>query len=158
MGHLIEYRGPTDEEKGLFLEWMRDHMGATVGAVMEFLELDWQEFARLFGTVGEVRAIECDRRLAGFIWIEKRKRDLHVHGIILQPEYRGKGLGGRIFDDLAAEFRDDVDAFELGVRTSNDGAIRFYERRGFRLHRTIEDVGFRIYRKLPNEGPAEPTT
>jgi ribosomal protein S18 acetylase RimI-like enzyme len=147
MERVIEYRVPSSEERATFLEWMREHMEGTVQAVMRFLDLTWQGFAELFGTVGEVRAICCEATVAGFLWIERRDRELHVHGIILRPEFRGRGLGRSIFERLEEEFKGRVDVLELGVRVSNEGAIRFYERIGFELDRTIDEIGFLVYRK-----------
>jgi len=144
---VITYRAPTSDERALFLVWMREHMAGTVEAVMEFLDLTWDGFAELFETVGEVRAVCDGDDLAGFVWIEARDRELHVHGIILRPEFRRRGIGAGIFEDLEAEFAGKVDAIELGVRTSNEDAVRFYERRGFRLERSIDEIGFCVYRK-----------
>ena len=144
---MIEYRTPTPDERARFLDWMREHMAGTVEAVMEFLDITWGGFVELFETVGEVRAVRDGDDLAGFVWIEVRDRDLHVHGIILRPEFRRRGIGAGILEDLEAEFAGKVDAVELGVRMSNEGAIRFYEGHGFRLERSIDEIGFRVYRK-----------
>ncbi|MFC2078026.1 GNAT family N-acetyltransferase [Candidatus Bipolaricaulota bacterium] len=144
---MIAYRTPSSEERAIFLEWMREHMAGTVEAVMTFLDLTWDGFADLFRTVGEVRSAWDDGKLAGFLWIEKRARDLHVHGIILQPEFRGRGLGTTIFENLETEFEGEIDALELGVRASNEGAIRFYERIGFEIERSIAEIGFHVLRK-----------
>ena len=144
---MIAYRTPSSEERAVFLEWMREHMAGTVDAVMTFLGLTWDGFADLFRMVGEVRAVSDDGKLAGFLWIEKRERDLHVHGIILRPEFRGRGIGAEIFELLEREFEKEIDAFELGVRASNEGAIRFYERIGFAVERSIEEIGFHVLRK-----------
>lgn len=122
-------------------------MEGTVEAVMQFLDLTWDGFAELFATVGEVRAVCEDEILAGFLWLEKRERELHIHGIILRPEYRGKGLGTWILEGLEAEFAGRVDVIELGVRTPNKGAIRFYEKNGFRLTKSIDEIGFNVLRK-----------
>lgn len=142
-----EYRTPNSEEQAVFLEWMREHMAGTVEAVMGSLDVTWEGFADLFRTVGEVRAVSDDGKLAGFLWIEKRERDLHVHGIILRPEFRGRGIGAGIFEGLETEFEGEIDALELGVRASNERAIRFYERIGFGIEKSIEEIGFHVLRK-----------
>ena len=85
--------------------------------------------------------------LAGFLWIEQRKRELHVHGIILLPEFRGQGRGASIFKGLQEEFEGRIDVIELGVRSANDGAIRFYERIGFEITKSIDEIGFRVLRR-----------
>jgi len=144
---MISYKEPTPDERTLYLEWMREHMAGTIEAVMVFLELTWEGFAGLFETVGEVRTILEDGVRAGFLWIELRERVLHVHGIILDPAARGKGIGTTVFGDLQDEYAGRVDAIELGVRVVNEGAIRFYERIGFQTHQSIEEIGFRVLRR-----------
>ncbi|MGB2983858.1 MAG: GNAT family N-acetyltransferase [Candidatus Bipolaricaulia bacterium] len=141
---MIEYRTPTPEERDTFLEWMREHMADTIDAVMAFMDLTWEGFSELFGTVGEVRAIYDGDTLAGLLWIEHRERVLHIHGIILRPEFRGRGIGTGILESLENEFAGEVDVLELGVRTSNEGAIRFYKRVGFEIAKPIEKIGFLV--------------
>jgi len=153
---LIAYRPATPEERAAFFEWMREHVAETGDAMMEFLGLTWDGFADLFEAVGEVRVICCGRDDVGFLWIEARDRDLHVHGIVLRPEFQGQGIGTSVFARLEEEFAGDVDVLELGVRVSNEGAIRFYEGLGFERARTIDEIGFLVYRKALAEPERAP--
>lgn len=53
--------------------------------------------------------------------------------IAVRPELRGRGLGARLLDEvLAVSRRQGVAKLYLEVRDSNDGALRLYERFGFR--------------------------
>ncbi len=57
------------------------------------------------------------------IWIEE---------IYLLPEHRGKGFGGMFFALLESEFPDTA-RFRLEVEDDNAGAVRLYERTGYRM-------------------------
>lgn len=67
--------------------------------------------------------------------------------IAVRPELRGRGLGARLLDEvIAVSRRRGVAKLYLEVRDSNDGALRLYERFGFR------EVGRRrSYYKEPRE-------
>lgn len=67
--------------------------------------------------------------------------------IAVRPELRGRGLGARLLDEVVAvSRRRGVAKLYLEVRDSNDGALRLYERFGFR------EVGRRRgYYKDPRE-------
>ena len=45
--------------------------------------------------VAELRQVDDDGSVAGYVWIEVRERTLHVHALLLEEEFRGRGLGGR---------------------------------------------------------------
>lgn len=67
--------------------------------------------------------------------------------IAVRPELRGRGLGARLLEQVVAvSRRRRVTKLYLEVRDSNDGALRLYERFGFR------EVGRRTsYYKEPRE-------
>lgn len=54
-------------------------------------------------------------------------------GFVLDREYRGKGLGGKILDMAVERVFQDFGPrpIALGVHKDNAGAARFYQRRGF---------------------------
>jgi ribosomal protein S18 acetylase RimI-like enzyme len=56
-----------------------------------------------------------------------------IESLAVLPEYRGHGLGTELLDRLERELRaQGVADLVLGVLPGNDGAIRMYERRGYR--------------------------
>jgi len=122
------------------------HLGTEEDSGLRFLGLSLEQFAGLFRTVGEVRAVVSDGSVAGFLWLELRERELHIHGIILLPDFRGRGLGGQAIASAQREFAGRIDVIELGVQLANTSAIGFYEHLGFVRHDTKTAPGFQIMR------------
>ncbi|OGS50993.1 MAG: hypothetical protein A3K65_01865 [Euryarchaeota archaeon RBG_16_68_12] len=104
-------------------------------------------FKRLFRVAGWVYGVYDGRALAGFAWIELRGDVLHIHGLVLSKELQGRGIGTRVLAILEKEFRGKAKAIEIGIYSSNDRARAFFERQGYRVDRTREDLEFHILRK-----------
>jgi ribosomal protein S18 acetylase RimI-like enzyme len=128
-----------------FAELWAETMPADAERIYAELGLTTDEVARLPHEVGELREVEENGTTAGYVWLELRKRTLHVHALLLEPEFRGRGIGGRILAGLEDEFRGRIDEVELGVEPGNAPALRLYERAGF--ERAGERLGFLIMRK-----------
>ena len=120
-------------------------MPADGGRALSELGLSAGEYERLGHEVGEVRQLEVDGSVAGYVWLEVRDRDLHIHALVLEESFRGRGLGGRAIELLLAEHAGIVDTVELGVEPENRPARALYERAGFEY--TGERLGFLIMRK-----------
>lgn len=128
-----------------FAELWAETMPADAERIYAELGLNAEEVARLPHEIGELREVGEDGAVAGYAWIELRERTLHVHALLLEPECRGRGIGGRVLSELEDEFRGRADAIELGVEPGNEPARRLYERSGF--ERVGERLGFLILRK-----------
>jgi ribosomal protein S18 acetylase RimI-like enzyme len=139
MRPLEEQRLPRFSE--LFAEFMppgADEIYAELGLAPE-------EAARLPREVGELRQLDEDGQVGGYVWLELRERTLHVHALLLEEGFRGRGIGGNVLAALEEEFRGRADEVELGVEPGNERALRLYERTGF--ERVGERLGFLIMRK-----------
>jgi ribosomal protein S18 acetylase RimI-like enzyme len=80
-----------------------------------------------------------------------------MHAIILWPEARRRGVGTRVVQALVEEFSPRVDEIELGAQDTNEAAIRFYERLGFRKVVAETAPGFSIlHLSLYGEGEPNP--
>jgi ribosomal protein S18 acetylase RimI-like enzyme len=56
-----------------------------------------------------------------------------IESLAVLPEHRGRGLGSALLDRLERALRDQgVTDIVIGVLPGNDGAVRMYERRGYR--------------------------
>jgi ribosomal protein S18 acetylase RimI-like enzyme len=128
-----------------FAELFTEFMPPNADAVYAELGLTRQEAAELPLQIGELRQVIEEGEVAGYVWIELRERTLHVHALLLEPEFRGQGLGARVLADLEDEFCDRIDEVELGVLPRNDRAIALYEHSGF--ERVDDRLGFLIMRK-----------
>ncbi|HZS24525.1 MAG TPA: GNAT family N-acetyltransferase [Gaiellaceae bacterium] len=105
-----------------------------------------ERFRQLPHEVGELLQVELGADVVGFVWLEVRARELHLHALLVRPGFRGQGLGGRALAALVARYDDDVDAVELGVVPGNTAARRLYERAGFTY--VGEREGFLIMRRI----------
>ena len=137
---------PLDEERlSRFSQLFAESMPPDADELYAELGLTPEEAARLPREVGELRQVEEDSDVFGYVWVEARERTLHVHALLLEEEFRGRGLGGFVLAALEDEFREAVDAVELGVEPANRRALALYERTGF--ERVGERLGFLIMRK-----------
>jgi len=142
----ILLRLPTQDERAAFLQMFREQLGESEGSALAYVGLSWDELAGLFTSLGEIRSIVEDAGVAGFVWIELRGRELHLHAIVLSLSYRGRGVGRRVFRELKREFGGLADVIELGVQEENKSAIDFYRHLGFHDVESETAPGFLIMR------------
>src|SRR4030043_1891063 len=144
---MLKFKSANAEQYDVFLQLMWDDGQEYWADTMRIMQLTWEEYAQIFRKRGEVSAIYQDENLAGFYWIEERVDTLHLHGLILKNEFQGRGIGTAILSILAERYTNKMDKIELGVYQSNTGAIRFYERLGFKITRSLSDLPFYIMQK-----------
>ncbi len=128
-----------------FWSLFQESMSAGVDEFVAGLGISREEYERLPQEIGELRQIESDGETAGYLWLEVRGRELHVHALLLEPEHRGRGLGGRALESLVDTYTDEVDVVELGVEPDNAAARTVDERAGFEY--VGERLGFLIMRR-----------
>jgi ribosomal protein S18 acetylase RimI-like enzyme len=133
-------------ERDAFFHVALQQLGKDTERALGYLGLTLEQFRALYEGTGEVRTVLVDGTRAGHVWIELRGRVLHIHGVVLLPEVRGKGIGTAAFGLLRDEFAGRIDWIELGVQIENRGALRFYERLGFRESGHDTAPGFRVLR------------
>ncbi len=74
-----------------------------------------------------------DELLVGYVIVSRYVDAWHVMNIAVQPERRGRGIGAALLDQLFETTSGDTRrGYTLEVRVSNEGAIRLYERLGFK--------------------------
>ena len=143
----IHTRPATHEEYARFLDLMREEAGDYLERTLGLMELPWEEFAQLFQTVGEVLALLEEAEVAGFCWLERREKVLHLHAIVIKEACRGRGIGTRTLHLLEERYRDTVESIELGVHGSNTGARQLYRRLGYERVRLLEELNFENLQK-----------
>ena len=92
-----------------FAELFAESLPAGADEIYAELGVTRQEALRLPLQIGELRQVVEEGEVAGYAWIELRERTLHVHALLLEPEFRGVGLTTRVLDDLEDEFGDRID-------------------------------------------------
>jgi ribosomal protein S18 acetylase RimI-like enzyme len=85
--------------------------------------------------------IQCGEIPIGRIFVVRGEREIRVVDVGLLPEYRNRGIGGRLMRSVLDEGLNTGKPVRLHVETFNHGALRFYERLGFR---PINDYGMHI--------------
>jgi ribosomal protein S18 acetylase RimI-like enzyme len=77
-------------------------------------------------------------RTAGRIWVGRGEEEIRLLDIVLLPEFRGQGVGAVLVGALIEEARSAGKRLRHMVFVLNEGALRFYQRHGFRV---FEEVG-----------------
>jgi ribosomal-protein-alanine N-acetyltransferase len=78
-------------------------------------------------------AVADDGELVGYLVLSRYVDAWHVMNLAVQPEWRRSGIGSALLERLLLETRGDTErGYTLEVRVSNVGAIRLYEKFGFR--------------------------
>jgi ribosomal protein S18 acetylase RimI-like enzyme len=83
---------------------------------------------------GQSFIAQADGTDAGWVVLAELPDAIQLVEVMLLPELRGKGIGSEVIRGIAAEAKGPL---RLTVSRMNPGAIRLYERLGFR--RTGED-------------------
>lgn len=128
-----------------FWSLFQQAMQAKTDSLLAALGLTAEEYERLPLEVGELLQIESEGATVGYVWLELRERELHVHALLLEPRYRGHGIGGRVLQSIIEAYGNAVDVVELGVEPGNAAARAVYERAGFTY--VGERLGFLIMRR-----------
>lgn len=93
----------------------------------------WVSFSRYHSSITATH----QGNMVGLItlYLQPYKRIMHQSelGVIVCPEYRGQGIGSRLFDEIEKMAKNDfkIELLHLQVYYSNP-AIHLYERKGFR--------------------------
>jgi [ribosomal protein S18]-alanine N-acetyltransferase len=77
-------------------------------------------------------AASAHGRLAAYMVCSRYDTVWHLMNVAVDPDVRGNGIGTALLERLLEEVDDPDARYTLEVRTSNTGAIRLYERFGFR--------------------------
>jgi ribosomal protein S18 acetylase RimI-like enzyme len=144
---MITYERATENQYVEFLNLILDHMSDYIETLMELMGMRIEEFDHLLKTVGRVYSIRRDQIVKGFYRVEERGPELHLHGIILKEKYQGEGIGTQTLKKPEEEYGRKKEYIELGVHSTNVGAIKLYEKLDYRRLATKEDLGFHILRK-----------
>jgi len=131
-----------------FLRRFEESFAGGMEPVLEATGMTRAELEEAMRTTGEIRAVAVDGEDAGSVWLELRGRTLHLHALLLDSAFRGRGVGRTVLEQLGDEFRDRADELELGVEQGNTAAERLYEETGFvEVESPHAGLGFRVLRR-----------
>ncbi len=86
--------------------------------------------------IGEYRRILCDGETAGWLRVCDHGDRLELDDLYVLPGFQNRGIGTTTLNKLLGESEKPV---FLYVFTRNAGAIRLYERLGFRVRETVSE-------------------
>jgi ribosomal protein S18 acetylase RimI-like enzyme len=77
---------------------------------------------------------------AGTHVVSRRYGVAAIGAVITRPSHRGRGLGALVLSALCRRLADEYETIGLNVETSNESALRLYDRLGFRRVLQYEEI------------------
>ena len=115
-----------------------DREAWTEGKNHEFIP-DGEHIWRIWMEHAVVFCAEIDSRIAGAILaIPCVNGDYCIHKVFVKKEFRGKGLGSRLFEVLLKDIDEQNLRTFLTVDPDNKAAISLYEKWGFKERRFVK--------------------
>jgi ribosomal-protein-alanine N-acetyltransferase len=81
--------------------------------------------------------IEINGFLAGYILWLNRKKYFRLYSLAISKKYQNQGLAKRLLDYSFEHLKEK--SFSLEVKVSNIGAIKLYEKFGFKIKKVLEN-------------------
>lgn len=83
---------------------------------------------------------EVDRKIVGYIIGCEKNGGGEIISMAVDPKFRREGIGGRLLNFILDNFgKKEINALKLHVRTKNRGAIKFYQKFGFQVLKTVKN-------------------
>jgi ribosomal protein S18 acetylase RimI-like enzyme len=109
---------------------------------MDLLQLNWDQFGKVFRERGMAFRALRDAKLVGGCWVEQCGDVLTIHGLMVTAPYRRQGIGTWILYTLQKIFAERIQVIELVVHRSKPAAIALYEKFGFEMVEAMAETGF----------------
>ena len=123
---LRVYRSTREEELAMIADWSDEQKDAFVRQQFTAQHAWYQEHY-----VGaEFQVILVDGAPAGRLYVHRREKEIRIMDIALLPEFRGRGFGTTLLQDILAEGRRSARPVTIHVESFNP-AQRLYARLGF---------------------------
>lgn len=82
---------------------------------------------------GGISLIEADGELVGMIQLFEHADSLEIAEVQIEPVHQGRGIGTAVIRDVICRAANDGLPVNLRVGRKNEGALRLYERLGFKV-------------------------
>ena len=104
-----------------------------------YYSLDEYLYFIMFSSYKEVLIAEESNNICGYILGEHNGEYMHVLSFGVYPEYRRKGVGRKLMDEIVklAKTNNDIESISLNVHVENIVGITFYESYGFKRVETL---------------------
>lgn len=123
--HLIIESAAEELGAAAWPEPMRSHLlGVQYAGRRQSRRVDFPDAAS--------HVIQADGVDAGWVVVAAMPGELHIVDIMILPEKRGTGIGTAAIREILSRAADAGKPVRLSVNVTNWGAIRLYERLGFR--------------------------
>ncbi|MBN1858422.1 GNAT family N-acetyltransferase [Candidatus Bipolaricaulota bacterium] len=107
----------------------------------------WDELRTWFVSTGEIYRILVGKTCAGLLWTEQQGHRLYLHDLVLFPDFRSRGIAGRVVRDLETSYAEASDEIEIGVKVTNKQARAVFAQLGFQVSRVAGEMDYLILRK-----------
>lgn len=144
---LLDLYSSTRAEEMNFVPWDGNQKNAFLR--MQF-QMQAQHYHKYYPSA-QFLVILLDERPIGRIYVDRDPEQILLMDIALLPEHRNAGIGGRLMRELIAEAAATKRPLRIHVERNNPGAIRLYERLGFRV---IREVGIHFFMEWWQAAPA----
>ncbi len=121
---------------GLNVESYRDVIVRQFGKWDEDFQRQW--FDKKWDSDRPAKIVLDGSEPIGVVVLEQRDDHDWLDEILIKTDYRGRGIGMLLIQDLIADAGTRNRRLRLRVLTENHGARRFYERLGFETLETLE--------------------
>ncbi len=81
--------------------------------------------------------IEVDNKLVGYILWLNRKKYFRLYSLAISKAYQNQGLAKQLLDYSFEHLKEK--SFSLEVKVSNIGAIKLYEKFGFKIKKVLQN-------------------
>jgi [ribosomal protein S18]-alanine N-acetyltransferase len=116
-----------------FAAWMSSdawHAGPPHAAIVSHVKSAFDAFP--VDAPDRITVAACDGQVAGWTALAGEKN--HISDLWVHPQRQGMGIGRSLIDHLLSRMRSDgITLATIHTHASNSGAIRLYERAGFRM-------------------------
>jgi len=88
-----------------------------------------------------IKAVEIDNNIVGYIWFEIKKFSTGKYGVIrnlfIEPEYRHKGLAQELMRTAENQIKKETNKIRVTISKSNEASVRLCKKMGYKETRYI---------------------
>lgn len=98
----------------------------------ETIKKEWVKNFFLKKRGNALLVFEKERKIAGFILLIFKKKDLIIDLIALHKIYQNKGFGKNLINYIEFKYKDKFEKIKVGTQSNNPQSIKFYKKMGFK--------------------------